>query len=97
ADRLMPRQLDESGAEILTNTLTSLGLSIHTGKNTARICGKESITGLEFTDGTSLETDLLVVSAGIRPRGELAVEAGLETGMNGGIVVNNFLQTSDPS
>ncbi len=97
ADRLMPRQLDESGAEILTNTLTSLGLSIHTGKNTVRICGKESITGLEFTDGTSLETDLLVVSAGIRPRGELAVEAGLETGMNGGIVVNNFMQTSDPS
>ncbi|MEZ5055341.1 MAG: nitrite reductase large subunit NirB [Chitinophagales bacterium] len=95
APRLMPRQLDESGSKILSNTLTNIGLNIHTNKNTAKISGKENVTGMQFTDGTSLSTDMIVISAGIKPRGELAVECGLETGINGGIVVNNFMQTSD--
>lgn len=97
APRLMPRQLDEAGSEMLSDTLQKIGLNIHTNKNTAKIAGDEYITGMQFTDGTSLQTDILVVSAGIKPRGELAVECGLETGMNGGIVVNNFMQTSDES
>lgn len=95
APRLMPRQLDEAGAEMLAATLTNIGLHIHTNKNTANIMGDEYITGMQFTDGTALQNDILVVSAGIKPRGELAAECGLETGMNGGIVVNNFMQTSD--
>lgn len=97
AARLMPRQLDEAGSEMLSTTLTKIGLNIHTNKNTAKITGDGCITGMQFTDGTALQTDILVVSAGIKPRGELAVECGLETGMNGGIVVNNFMQTSDES
>ncbi|HEX5154808.1 MAG TPA: nitrite reductase large subunit NirB [Parafilimonas sp.] len=97
APRLMPRQLDESGSEMLLSTLTSLGLTIHTNTNTTRIAGDTHITGMQFADGSSLKTDILVISAGIKPRGELALDCGLETGMNGGIVVNNQLQTSDPS
>lgn len=97
AQRLMPRQLDETGSQMLLTTLTKLGLSIHTNTNTKKITGKNAITGLEFADGTSLKTDMLVISAGIKPRGELAFECGLETGMNGGIVVNKFMQTSDES
>src|SRR5690606_11770138 len=76
APRLMPRQLDEAGSEMLSTTLTKIGLNIHTNKNTAKITGDECITGMQFTDGTSLQTDMLVVSAGIKPRGELAVECG---------------------
>lgn len=97
APRLMPRQLDEAGSDMLKTTLTALGLTIHTGTNTARITGEAHITGLQFTDGSSIETDILVVSAGISPRGELATDCGLETGMNGGIVVNSRMQTSDNS
>ncbi|MBX3239315.1 MAG: nitrite reductase large subunit NirB [Chitinophagaceae bacterium] len=97
APRLMPRQLDEVASEMLLTTLTGLGLTIHTNTNTSGILGKNQITGLQFADGSSLQTDMLIISAGIRPRGELAVECGLETGMNGGVVVNNFMQTTDPS
>ncbi|MBX2921228.1 MAG: nitrite reductase large subunit NirB [Chitinophagaceae bacterium] len=97
APRLMPRQLDETGSEMLMTTLTQLGLTIHTSTNTSRIVGDECITGLEFADGSSIETDILVISAGIRPRGELAIDCGLETGMNEGIVVNSRMQTSDSS
>ena len=71
APRLMPRQLDEAGAEMLASTLTSIGLNIHTNKNTAKITGEGCIAGMQFTDGTSLQTDILVVSAGIKPRGWL--------------------------
>jgi len=95
APRLMPRQIDDAGSGILSGKLESLGLRIFTGKNTAAITGNDHITGMQFTDDTAIETDMLVISAGIKPRDELARQCGLETGIRGGIVVNELLQTSD--
>jgi nitrite reductase (NADH) large subunit len=95
--RLMPRQLDEAGSAILLNTLQNLGLTIHTSTNTTAIKGRKKVSGLEFADGSSLKTDMVVISAGIRPRAELALECGLETGTNDAIVVNEYMQSSDPS
>lgn len=95
APRLMPRQLDEAGSTILQNKLESLGIGIHLTKNTASIEGENCISGMIFTDGTSLEVDMVVISAGIKPRDELAIKSGLATGTRGGIVVNDSLQTSD--
>lgn len=94
APRLMPRQLDEKGAAVLNDTLVGLGLSIHCQKNTTKIGGNGSITHLEFADDSRLETDMLIISAGIRPRDELAQKAGIETGPRGGIVADNLLRTS---
>jgi len=96
ADRLMPRQLDERGAAVLKDTLVNLGLGIHCQKNTAQIGGNGSITHLEFTDETQLKTDLLIISAGIRPRDELARQSGIEIGPRGGIIADNQLRTSAP-
>ncbi|WP_020606910.1 nitrite reductase large subunit NirB [Spirosoma spitsbergense] len=97
APRLMPRQLDDAGSGVLQRQLESLGLHIHLAKSTQEITGDDAITGMQFTDGSFLEVDMLVISAGIRPRDELARLSGLETHPRGGIVVDNFLQTSDPS
>ncbi len=97
ATRLMPRQLDDAGSAILKNKLQSLGLKIHTNKNTSAILGNDCITGMRFSDETSIDADMLVISAGIKPRDELARESGLEVGARGGIVVNNYMLTSDPS
>jgi len=96
ADRLMPRQLDESGSEFLKSKLEHLGIKVHLHKNTSSISGKEKVDGLEFKDNSQLEVDMVVISAGIKPRDELAKECGLRTGPRGGIIVNNKLQTSDP-
>lgn len=96
ASRLMPRQIDDSGAGILKNKLEMLGLKIHTNKNTSEILGEEKITGMKFSDGTTIDVDMLVISAGIKPRDEIAKLCGLETGDRGGIVVNEKLQTNDP-
>jgi nitrite reductase (NADH) large subunit len=97
APRLMPRQIDEAGSRTLQNKLESLGLTIHLAKSTQAIVGQDTIKGMQFADGSLLDVDMLIISAGIRPRDELAKRAGLETHTRGGIVVNEFLQTSDPS
>lgn len=95
APRLMPRQVDEAGSGILKTKLEELGLTIYTSKNTTAITGEDCITGMRFNDDTHIDVDMLVISAGIKPRDELAKQSGLETGPRGGIVVNDLLKTSD--
>lgn len=96
APRLMPRQLDEAGSEMLKSKISSLGIDILLNKNTANIRGNGKLEGLEFTDGSFLETEMLVISCGIIPRDELAEKCGLDKGPRGGFKVNHRLQTSDP-
>ena len=97
APRLMPRQIDQAGSDILKAKLETLGLKIHLNKNTQEISGDGIINGMNFADGSKLEVDMLVISAGIKPRDEVARLSGLEVGTRGGIVVNDKLQTSDPN
>ncbi len=96
ASRLMPRQLDDSGAAILQAKIEELGIRVHLLKNTQAITGNGKLDALHFADDTKLPVDMLVISAGIRPRDELARECQLSTGARGGIVVNDHMQTSDP-
>lgn len=95
ANKLMPRQLDSRSSQVLKLKLESIGLNIHLGKATNQILGNGAITGMEFGEDDMLEVDMLVISAGIRPRDELGKSSGLKVGVRGGIVVNNKMQTSD--
>ncbi|MBC7451475.1 MAG: NAD(P)/FAD-dependent oxidoreductase, partial [Cytophagales bacterium] len=70
APRLMPRQLDEAGSKILQSKLESLGLTIHLNKNTSYFDGSEEVSAMQFADDTRLELDMVVISAGIKPRDE---------------------------
>jgi nitrite reductase (NADH) large subunit len=96
APRLMPRQIDSPGSAMLQRKLEALGLHIHLNMATAGIGGEGRIDALHFGDGSILPVDMLVISAGIRPRDELAKLSGLEVGMRGGIMVNDEMRTSDP-
>lgn len=95
APRLMPRQVDDIGSRILAKKIEELGIRVHLNKATQQVTGNGCIDGLVFSDGESLEVDMMIVSAGIRPRDELASECGLNVGKRGGVVVNDHLQTSD--
>jgi nitrite reductase (NADH) large subunit len=97
APRLMPRQIDDVGSAVLAHKLSQLGITIHTSKSTKRIAGNGKLEGLEFTDGSSLSIEMLVISAGIRPRDELAKASALKVHPRGGVMVDNFLRTSDQS
>ena len=96
AGRLMPRQIDDAGSRLLVRQIESLGVAVHLRKATERVLGNGSVTGMEFADGGRLAVEMIIVSAGIRPRDELARTCGLQTGPRGGIAVNDALQTSDP-
>ncbi|CAM5225238.1 nitrite reductase large subunit [Alishewanella longhuensis] len=81
APQLMPVQLDKDGGELLRSKIAQLGVSVHTDKATSSIsAGSEQRLQLNFSDGTVLQTDLIVFSAGIRPQDSLAKDAGLELG-----------------
>ncbi len=95
ASRLMPRQIDPAGSQALEASLKKLGLQLHLNKATLAIEGAGRVEALQFADDTRLPVDMLVVSAGIRPRDELARLAGLPVGTRGGIIVNDRLQTAD--
>lgn len=97
APRLMPRQLDKGASDMLQSKIEELNIGIHLNKSTQYIAGEDAITGMMFEGDNLLKVDMLVVSAGIKPRDELGRVSGLEVGVRGGIVVNNKMQTSDPS
>ncbi|BBP43736.1 nitrite reductase large subunit NirB [Thiosulfativibrio zosterae] len=97
APRLMPVQLDEGGAALLKRKIQKLGVKVHTSKATTEIVeGESSLNKMVFADGQTLETDMILFSAGIRPRDDLAKEMGLELGPRGGILINSECLTSDP-
>jgi nitrite reductase (NADH) large subunit len=97
APRLMAVQVDDLGGRMLRTKIEELGVTVHTQKNTLRIVDGEHATHrMEFADGSVLETDMIVFSAGIRPRDELARACGLELGARGGIAIDDACLSSDP-
>ncbi|MES9958817.1 MAG: nitrite reductase large subunit NirB [Sedimenticola sp.] len=94
-DVLMERQLDEPAAKMLQDELESRGLEIITGANTESLQGDERVEKLILKDGREIPADLVVMAVGIRPNISLAREAGLHC--ERGIVVNDTMQTFDPS
>jgi nitrite reductase (NADH) large subunit len=98
APRLMALQVDEGGGGMLRRKIEALGVRVHTGKNTREITdGSATRHRMSFADDSALDTDVIVFSAGIRPRDELARSAGLTVGERGGIVIDDACRTSDPN
>lgn len=92
---LMERQLDETAGKLLENELAQQGMKFLLEKNTKEIHGEDRVEKITFTDGTELETDLVVMAAGIRPNSLLAQETGIE--VNRGIIVDDYLRTNIPN
>ncbi len=96
APRLMAVQVDDGGGRVLRRHIESLGVRVHCGKSTTGIeAGTEHQHVLRFADGESVETDVVVFSAGIRPQDALARAGGIQIGPRGGIVIDNTCRTSD--
>ena len=94
--RLMPRQLDEAGSGILVSKLESMGVTVHLNKQSEEVMGESAVSGLKFKDGTEIDVEMIIVSAGIRPRDDLARDCGIEVGERGGVQIDDHLRTSDP-
>ena len=89
-DHVLRHQVDSQAGRILARSLERLGTAVYTGVRATRL----TPTGLRLDNGYELDADLLVLTAGSRPRIRLASAAGLVTAR--GIVVDDTLATSDP-
>ncbi|EAQ81119.1 FAD-dependent oxidoreductase [Blastopirellula marina] len=96
APGLMPRQLDADCGAFLKEKIEQLGCQVHLIKRSTEIIADGHSRVLQFASGDSLSVDMVVISAGIRPRAELAAQAELAIGKRGGIEVDDALRTSDP-
>ena len=94
-DKLMEVQLDVVGAQFLKREIEKMGIEVQLNKNTSRIMGDDSVDGVMFKDGSIIPTQMVVIACGIRPNVELGKKANLK--INRGIVVNDFMETSDPA
>lgn len=97
APRLMAVQIDDLGGRTLNQHIGKLGLTVHTGAMTEAILGdrRNRVERLALKDRNPLDVDLVVFSAGIRPRDALARAAGLDVADRGGVLVDGSLRTSD--
>jgi nitrite reductase (NADH) large subunit len=91
---LMEVQLDGQAGRMLKRSMEAMGVAVHLEKQTTAILGNGHVTGLRFKDGSTLDCDLVVISAGIRPNAQLAKDAGLK--VERGIVVDDRMATDDP-
>lgn len=97
APRLMPLQVDDGGAAALAERIAELGVCVRAATQTTELLpGPDGrVRTMRFSEGADLDVDLVVFSAGIRPRDELARSCGLAVGPRGGVVVDGACRTSD--
>ena len=94
-DRLLPRQLDREGSVILQKQMETLGLKFFLGAQSKSVKDNGNIKILELKDGKAIESNFILVSAGISPNIALAQAAGIS--VNKGIIVNDHMETSIPN
>jgi nitrite reductase (NADH) large subunit len=98
APRLMPQQLEDGGAALLRAQLAAMGIDVRVATATTAIDGgSDRPLTLRVASGRDLDVDLVVFSAGIRPRDELARAAGLAIAARGGVVIDDTCTTGDPA
>ncbi|WP_040480344.1 nitrite reductase large subunit NirB [Longispora albida] len=104
APHLMPAQLDPAGGALLRRLVEDLGITVHTEVSVTAIrrewdpsCRDSDVRGPLIMEGPGIEVDVVVFAAGVRPRDELARQAGLAVAARGGIHVDALGRTADPA
>ncbi len=94
-----PRQLDEGGGAMLRRHIEGLGMAVHAGVpiRALEAGGDGAVRRVVLDDGTVVDAEVVVISAGIRPRDELARGCGLPVGERGGVAVDGTCRTEDPA
>ncbi|WP_181767476.1 nitrite reductase large subunit NirB [Streptomyces albidus (ex Kaewkla and Franco 2022)] len=96
-ERLMSLQVDAGGGSALRRTLEEMKLNVHTGVAGEQIVADENgaVTAMTLSDGSQIPADMVIFSAGVRPRDQLARDSGLDVGERGGVVIDERCRTSD--
>ena len=97
SNHLLNKQLDEQAARLLETTLADKGIDFCMNARTSAFHGDSAgnVSGIAFTDGRTLDVDMVVTATGVTPNVELALNSGLQC--SNGVLVNDTLQTYDPA
>ncbi len=93
--RLMDRQLDPLGSQLLHEELTSKGVDIYYNDEIERFLGEQQVSGIRLKSGLLIEAQAIVIAIGTAPNIEIAKAGGIDC--KRGVVVDEYLQTSDPN
>ncbi len=89
--------LDWNLAKIIENHIKSKGANVITNNGVKEFLGKDGkVVGVKLTNGTELDCELAIIAIGVIPETELAKKSGLDIGKFNGVIVNEYMQTSDP-
>jgi len=89
--RILPRQTDSEGSKILQGRLEQMGFSFYLNGQSEEIVGKDKVEGLRLKDGRTIEGQMVIISAGVRPNTALGTALGLE--VKNGVVVDDQMRT----
>jgi len=89
--RLLPRQMDKEGAEILQAQMEKIGFAFFLGAKTREIAGDDKVKSVVLEDGTVIDCEMVIISAGVRPDIEFAAKSGINCGK--GLPVNDKMET----
>ncbi len=92
--RLLPRQMDQEGASILQSQMEQFGFQFYLGAESQEIIGGDTAEGLMLKDGTRIDCDMIIISAGVRPKAMLAQGLGLK--IEKGVIVDDTMSTGLP-
>lgn len=92
-DRILPKLFDLRPADTIKNRLEGNGVKIFTSEKVVEIIGKKKVAGVR-TDKREIDCSIVLLATGMKPRVELASEAGVEVGELGGILVDDYMQTN---
>ena len=98
ADWLMPLQVDRAGGEALRRLIEQLDLTVRTSAATSALkAGRDGrVARMQFAEDETMPVDVVVFATGVRPRDELARDAGFELHERGGVIADEACRTSDP-
>lgn len=96
APQILPRVISPVLSRMALRHMRSKGLRFHLGETVLDISGESGRVSCLRTESSLLEADMVIIAAGVLPNTTLAREAGLTVSARGGLVVNEYLQTSDP-
>jgi len=91
---LMSSQLIPQASRVLQQRVEEQKIEVFLSANTKKISDSNSRLQVDFADGRGVETDFVIVSAGIRPNSEIAVDAEISCGVRGGVIVNRHMETT---
>jgi len=94
AERIMPLQLDLGGSAYLASLITSRGIDLKLCDSIEAVSSSGTAFKVRLSSGAEVFTDMIVISAGVRPNLELPADCGLS--MNRGLMVDRFMRTSNP-